>query len=90
MNKGKYIMSNFKANFDNDTFLNFGTVDDIMKSKASDGVFIESIDLHPIECGVLTPITFNFLSLFETLTLDIIDRLEHGEFDALLNEMESV
>ena len=85
-------MSNFRANFDNDTFLNFGTVSEILKfeSKLTEGVFIESIDVHPIECGVLTPITFNFLSLFETLTLDIIDRLENGEFDALLNEMESV
>jgi len=83
-------MSNFRANFDNDTFLNFGTVNEILKSKLTEGVFIESIDVHPIECGVLTPITFKFLGLFETLTLDIINRLEHGEFDTLLNEMESV
>jgi len=83
-------MANFKARFDNDTFLNFGTVNEIVKSKSTAGVFIESIEINPIECGVLTPITFKFLALFETLTLDIINRLEHGEFDTLLNEMDSV
>lgn len=82
-------MSNFTATFKSGLFFNFNTVMDVDKLMELfiDADVIIELKLNPLFDGNLEKVTHGFLGLFKTINLPLLDRLENGEFDPILDEM---
>lgn len=85
-------MSNFTATFKSGLFFNFNTVVDIDKLMVLfiDADEITELKLNPLFDGNLEKVTHGFLDLFKTINLPLLERLENGEFDPLLNQMDGI
>jgi len=84
-------MANFVAHYNTGGFYQFNTIteyDKLDKLLVAD-VELKYIEMNSIHQGNLDSITYAFLSLYQNITISLIDRLENGEFDSILNEMEN-
>jgi len=84
-------MSNFVAHYNTGGFYQFNTLQDLEKvtKVLADGVELKYIEMNSIHQGNLDSITYAFLSLYQDITISVLDRLENGDFDLILDEMEN-
>jgi len=84
-------MSNFTAHYNTGGFFQFNTLQDLDKvtKVLADDVELSYIEMNTIHQGNLDSITYAFLSLYQNLTISVLDRLENGKFDLILDEMEN-